>query len=77
MLKKIDKTLVAAYAYEDYRIEILEMDGEYEAWLQHKDYGVKDLMFGAMKEQTSLDEFVTAVENELDKYIETYEESYY
>ena len=77
MLKKIEKTLLATYQYEDYYIEIIEFDGEYEAWLQHKDYGVKDLMFETLKDQQELAAFLASVEEKLPQYIEKYEESYY
>lgn len=76
-MQKIEKKLLATYAYEDFFIEIFDFNGEYEAWLQHKDYGVKDLIFGAPKTKQTLEEYVADVENVLDEYIEKYEESYY
>lgn len=76
-MKKIEKVLLATYAFEDYHIELIEFDGEYEAWLQHKEYGVKDLVYREKKEQQELDEFLAAVKEKLPQYIEKYEESYY
>lgn len=42
-------TKITRYTDGDYLIDIVEKDTEFEAWLQHKDFGVSMLMFGVRK----------------------------
>lgn len=44
------KDKITRYIDEDYLIDVVEKDTEFEAWLQHKDYGVSMLMFGVRKD---------------------------
>lgn len=51
------------YEYDDdFRVEVVTGDENYEAWLWHKDYGIKSLMFGMPKSQQSYEEFLDTVE---------------
>ncbi len=61
---------------DDWRIEIVIDDEDYEAWLWHKDYGIKSLMFGCPKEQQDYDYFLELVEFSIPDYIEGYLEEY-
>lgn len=45
---------------------------EYDAWLYHKDYGVKQLMFGGTFEQNRYKDFLNLVEVNLDGYEHDY-----
>ena len=60
--------------YPGYIIEVIDLIDEdvYEAWLSHKDYGVKSLMFGLLKKDVSYEEMLGIVEENLDEYIGLY-----
>lgn len=49
-----------------FMVDIVETPTEYEAWLYHKDYGIKELMFGTNKTQhKDRADFCEMVENNL------------
>ena len=68
------------YKHEDYLIEIRVLhDGGKEAWLQHEDYGISQLMFGVesyFNGGQTYEQFKQMVESKLDEYIELYIEEY-
>lgn len=65
-MNKVKELKTTVYEYGNFYIDITN-DGELlEAYLYHKDYGVKNLMFGACLEQFSYDEFVEMVESNLE-----------
>ena len=62
-----------------FMVDIVENANEYEAWLYHKDYGVKSLMFGSEKKQhNGKADFCDMVEANLinQPYINNYMEEY-
>lgn len=50
---------------------------EYEAWIYHEEYGIKDLMFGVPTEQQTYEEFLEIVFNNIDEYINYYVDYHY
>ena len=77
-MKKDANRFIATYRYNDeYFIDVvtenLETRFRYEAWLYHKDYGVKDLMFGIEDPNDGHDGFVDLAEHSAEEYIKTYE----
>jgi cation diffusion facilitator CzcD-associated flavoprotein CzcO len=64
-------------AGDDFRVDIVILPDEYEAWIYRKNSGYKSLMFGIAKEkdgETSItyDRFVKIVTENLDEYIDSY-----
>lgn len=69
-MTKICTRAVKLYEYGDFRIEVIRReDGWREVWLFHKDYGVKDLMFGV---QARGQELLDMIEANLPDYIKLY-----
>lgn len=66
---------IIRFEHENFWVDIVELEDCYEAWLQHKDYGISDMMFGLSKE-TGLDYFLEIVEVNLDEYEEDYMAEY-
>ena len=61
---------ITRYADGEFVIDIVktkDMNGDdiYEAWLQHKNYGVSDMMFGYRCKDVTYDEFIEMVEANL------------
>ena len=83
-MKKITNTpILETLGKGDFRVDIvLDTDGMvYSAWLYHKEYGVKELMFGIPMFQSgggfqTLEEMEELVEHNLKQYIHSYEETY-
>ncbi len=78
---------ITTYDYRDgFKVDVIEnIEKEViEAWLYHKDCGIKELMFGVPKHQEStglsitLDGFLDMVEANLESqnYIDNYEDEY-
>ena len=63
-------------AGEDFRVDIVILPDEYEAWIYRKDSGYKSLMFGMPKNQPytniTYDGFIEIVTANLDEYIDGY-----
>lgn len=57
-MKKLEIKTTTYDCGDGFRIDIVETDEEQEAWLYHKDYGVKELMFGVDKHLYRLDQFL-------------------
>ena len=72
MTKRTD-ILTTYFTHDDYIIAIREIDGEFQAWLQHKDYGIIDFMYGASTSDFTFFDFIDLVETCLDDYIIDYE----
>lgn len=73
-MKKTDIKTVTYDYDDDYRIDIVSLPEEgREAWLYHKAYGVKQLMFGALSETTD-EEFLKMVEDNAEYYLADYVE---
>lgn len=77
-MKEMKSIRTTTFASGNYRIDIVESRTEYEAWIYHKDYGVKDFMFGTDKNQAayikSFEEFTDMVEANLPVYKKSYHE---
>lgn len=66
---------VTRYEQDGFYIDIVKLTenygtNEYEAWLQHKDYGISKLMFGCMS--GSIEQFLNIVDDNLNEQIEFY-----
>lgn len=68
--------LISPVGHPDYRIEVKTVDGAFEAWLHHKDYGVSTLMFGSDMDDMSLEKFLDIVYHEYVVYLTSYKEAY-
>lgn len=77
---KITTQKTWTYKYSDgFMVDITKHDNIFEAWLYHKDYGIKELVFGVdVSDVPTLEEFAEMVqgnlenENDIDGYIEDY-----
>lgn len=70
---KKTETKITRYEAKGYYIDIIENDKMYEAMLTRKGYGVSMYMFGVLKDETSIDEFIEVIEKNLDDDIAIYE----
>ena len=77
-MKKIINHTVTTFIYKNvWRIDIVNNKSTYEAWLYHKDYGIKTLMFGVEAAyHDSLADFIQTVEASADDYTAIYKEEY-
>jgi hypothetical protein len=57
---------------EGFRLDITDNGKVYDAFLYHKQYGTKSLMFGCPKEQQSYDDFLEIVRCNILEYIPDY-----
>lgn len=64
------------YDYNNYIVYIKEDAATYEAYLQNKNYGIISLMFGTPNTYLSLDDFITIVNNTIEREIKSYQELY-
>ncbi len=84
---RMKKTNIKTTAFEckgGFMCDVVETDTEFQAWLYHKSYGTKELMFGVASDgsgmradgvpvgPTNIDEFVSLIEFNIDEYIEDY-----
>lgn len=62
---------------DDFIIDIYKnINGYYEAWLKHENYGVSSLMFGMAVNNISYPDFLDTVDALVTDYIPTYAEEY-
>lgn len=69
------------YSYDpgrEWLIDIVTDDEEktYTAFLYHRNYGIKEMMFGVYMKDTSLEDFIDDVRLNADDYIAQYVEDY-
>ena len=82
-MKKVDaiKTITFEVNKEPgFLVDIVENKELYYAWLYHKDYGIKELMFGSAKDQhPNIDDFIDMVEANIDNqyYVLGYKDEYF
>lgn len=62
------------YDYNNYIVYIKEDAATYEAYLQNKNYGIISLMFGTPNNYLSLEDFITIVNNNIEREIKLYQE---
>lgn len=72
---KLTNIITETYEIRDgFRIDIThEEDGYKFAWIYHKDFGIKNGMFGM---QMKIEEFIYVVYKQIDEYIEDYIERF-
>lgn len=58
-------------------LEVIETKSMFEAWIYHAEYGIKSLMFGLMKEDTTYNDFIETATANLMEYITDYIEQYF
>lgn len=84
-MKEIKNTLTTTYdAGQDFRVDITASDNMIEAFIYHKDYGTKELMFGicttgnAFKQEAKkeLEKFFAMVEANVQNYKDYYQAEY-
>ena len=81
-MKEIKNIVTTTYEVRDnFRVDIVILPNEFEAWIYQKDNGYKSFMFGLCKNQPdakdgetyiTYDRFIEIVENNLDEYIDSY-----
>ena len=71
-MEEIKNDIIKKYKYKDYVIYIKETKNSYEYYLQNEAYGVIELMFGASKQQNTLEELLEIVKDNIDIDIEYY-----
>lgn len=76
-MRQLKSYKTTTFADGDFRIDIVEKKSEYEAWLYHKDYGVKNFMFGSGKQIETFDSFVDLVEANLATYKRIYKDEHF
>lgn len=78
-LEKVRKHKITRYKCGEWIVDIVENDilEEYEAWLNHQDYGCFDLVFGMPYWQQSKAEFIDLVEANLHGYMDLYVEKHF
>lgn len=75
----IKKYQVDNYEYNNYIVYIKDnvstyYGNNYEAWLQNKNYGIMSLMFGIPNKNLTLEDFITIVNNNIEREIKIYQE---
>ena len=72
---EIKNPFIRTYRVDNnYIVYIKDTDDTYEAWLQNKNYGIMSLMFGLPNEHLSLEDFITIVNNNIEREIKLYRE---
>lgn len=75
-MKKVNFTSETFRLDGGFMIDTVQTDDTYAAYIYHKDYGVKDLMFEVPKSQQSYKYFLELVETNAAEYISHYAEEY-
>ena len=77
-MKKLINHSITTYIYKNiWRIDIINNKSTYEAWIYHKDYGIKNLMWSVEAEHyRNIADFTALAEKNADDYIYTYKERY-
>lgn len=67
-MEKIQKVRTETYEYSmDYLVDIQIYSDKYEAYIYHKDYGIKMFIFGISTKDRTKKEFIEDVEYIIDK----------
>ena len=77
-MRKLKNHTITTYIYKNvWRIDIVNNRSTYEAWLYHRDYGIKTLMFSMESNDfESLDKFIELVEINATDYCQIYRDEY-
>ena len=71
-MEEIKNDFIKKYSYKNYVVYIKETNISYEYYLQNEKYGIIELMFGASKENITLEELLEIVKDNIDISIEYY-----
>ena len=75
-MRQILSTQTAVYDMgEGWRVDIVTTPETYEAWIYHKDYGVKNLLFGTSTD-TRFNIFCDMIERNFEEYKQDYINDY-
>lgn len=81
-MKQIKQIVTETYEVRDgFRVDVVLYDpngpeGVWEAYLYQTGFGIKELMFGVMKQHVDKRVFVKMIEANVEDYIKSYEEEY-
>ena len=75
-MEEIKNDFIKKYSYKNYVVYIKETNESYEYYLQNESYGIIELMFGASKEATTLEDFVQIIVDNIDIDIKCYKKEY-
>lgn len=73
-MERIENLIRETYRHGECIIEISETEDSYDAYIGRPTYGDKHFMFGCPKEQQTMEEFVSLVSLNADRYANFYEE---
>ena len=75
-MKEVKNDFIKKFEYEDYYIYIKDCGSHYESYIQHKEYGIIDLMFGIdiAKAKITLKDYIDIVFSNIEEYIEIYKQ---
>lgn len=76
MIKLDDVKTETFWVRDLFFVDVNTLPENYEAWIYHKEYGVKMLMFGMPKYQQSYEEFLELVDDDAATYIDNYSQEY-
>lgn len=57
-------------------VDIVVTESEHEAWIYHKDYGIKSMMWGGLNSSETIEDFKALVEANVPEYAEDYMSEY-
>lgn len=76
-MKEVKNDFIKKFVYGDYLIYIKDCGSHYESYIQNKEYGILQLMWGIdIAKNIPLEEYIEMVNNNLMEYIESYKEDY-
>lgn len=74
---KTDDIKIETYLCEfGFRMEIVEKTDTFECWIYHSNYGIKDLMFGGKKADTTKEDFIELAKANYIDYLKGYIDDY-
>lgn len=79
-MKRAENQSITRFIDGEWYIDIVETKSKFEAWIQHKNYGVSDLMFSVPKKQkigrkiykTDFEDFYELVNSQDISYMRAY-----
>ena len=74
MKQLLNHQIIAYNMGDGWRVDIVILADEYEAWIYEEDHGVKTLMFGLSQEQTRFRSFCDMVQDNFEEYKRIYTE---
>ena len=76
-MKEVKNDFIKKFVYGDYLIYIKDCGSHYESYIQHKEYGIMELMFGLDKAKSmNLKDYIEIVKTNIIYYIVNYKEDY-